>query len=236
LPGNPDSREVDQRADDDYYFAGIYTNTLANVINFYNDYTPTGIISTNEEAAERAFAGTDNEKRYHFNLPANLKPTNTLVVTYDMVDLDTTAATPHYGVEVYFNGILVAPERVITPTELGTAFSTDPFTLESVGAEAGPGYDNIVTLRGVNYSASEAGGGWMGIDYVKVDGPAAVPLKFSSSSVSNGKITLSWTGAGTLEWAPSVLGTWTPVSPAPNGTYTENIVAGQNRFYRLKAP
>ena len=42
---------------------------------------------------------------------------------------------------------------------------TEPFTLASVKAGVGPGYDNIVTLRGINYSA-EGGGKWMGIDYV----------------------------------------------------------------------
>ena len=238
LPGNPDSRELDQRADDDYYLAGVYTNTIPGIVALYGDYVPTGVVSANEESAERAFAGTDNEKRYHFNLPSGLKPTNTLTVTYDMFNLDTSVANPHYGVEVYFNGNLLSPERIITSAELDTAFTTEPFTLESVGAQVGPGYDNIVTLKGVNHNGdTDPGGGWMGIDYVKIDAPSATPLKFSSTTVSNGKITISWTGSGTLEWAPAVGGPWNPVAPAPTGgTYTEDIVAGQNRFYRLRSP
>jgi hypothetical protein len=36
-----------------------------------------------------------------------------------------------------------------------------------VNAEVGAGYDNIITLKGVNYNA-EGGGNWMGIDYVQL--------------------------------------------------------------------
>src|SRR5687767_1963682 len=55
-------------ADDDYYLAGSFTMAIASVLSFYGDYMPVGDVPANEEAAERAFAGTDNEKRYHFNL------------------------------------------------------------------------------------------------------------------------------------------------------------------------
>src|SRR5213592_1648746 len=57
LPGVPDSPEVDQQADNDYYFAGVYTNVIPSVTirPEYGDYTPVGVVSTNEEAAERAF-------------------------------------------------------------------------------------------------------------------------------------------------------------------------------------
>ena len=57
--GNPNSPETNQQADDDYYFAGEYTK----VITSNGDYVPVGTVLVNEEAAERAFAGTDNDKR-----------------------------------------------------------------------------------------------------------------------------------------------------------------------------
>jgi len=35
LPGNPASTERDTFNDDDYYFAGIYTNVIPEVVQFY---------------------------------------------------------------------------------------------------------------------------------------------------------------------------------------------------------
>src|SRR6266545_5972735 len=65
LPGSPFSTEVRLGADNDYYFAGIYTNTIPSVIALYGDYTPVGDVAVNEEAAERAFAASDLDLRYH---------------------------------------------------------------------------------------------------------------------------------------------------------------------------
>src|SRR5437868_13078589 len=120
LPGNPASPEVDQQADDDYYFAGEYSKKIQSVVDAYGDYEPVGTVLVNEEAAERAFAGTDNDKRYHFNLPRTLKPTDQLLVTFDANNLDDRAENtdPQYGVEIYFNGVLVQPEILIRPAEL----------------------------------------------------------------------------------------------------------------------
>src|SRR5439155_22542153 len=69
LPGSAFNHEVNQQADNDYYFAGVYTNVIAGNGN----YVPVGLVARNEEAAERAFAGADNDLRYHFNLPDTLK-------------------------------------------------------------------------------------------------------------------------------------------------------------------
>jgi hypothetical protein len=115
---------------------------------------------------------------------------------------------------------------------LGVAQTTPQFTLASVNAQVGLGADNIVSLKGISYSA-DGGGDWMGFDYVQLNGATAPPLQFLPPVVSNGKVTLSWTGTGTLEWAPSVLGQWTPVTPAPASGFSEDIVLTQNRFYRL---
>src|SRR5688500_4534937 len=61
LPGNPNSPETDQAADDDYYFVGDYSILIDSVINFYGAYSPLAdpVVTANEEAAERAFAGND---------------------------------------------------------------------------------------------------------------------------------------------------------------------------------
>jgi len=107
--------------------------------------------------------GPDNDLRYHFNLPATLKPTDQLLVTFDAQSLDTTLADPppYYGVEVYFNNVLIQPEIQIFTEQIDVDYTTAPFTLASVNAEVGPGWDNIVALRGINYNA-EGGGNWDG--------------------------------------------------------------------------
>jgi hypothetical protein len=158
LPGVANSPETAQLADDDYYFAGSYTT----VIPANGDYTPIGTVPVNEEAAERAFAGTDNFLRYHFNLPNTLKPSDLLAVTLDAFNLDTGAANPdpRYGVEVYFNGVKVGPEVIVRTNGLNKPITTPQFTLASVGAQTGPGFDNIVTLKGINYG-SAGGGQWI---------------------------------------------------------------------------
>ncbi len=242
LPGSPYSREVPQGADNDYYFAGVYSNTIPTVVTESGAYTPVGIVPVNEEAAERAFAGNDNDLRYHFNLPTNLKPTNEVTITFEAFNLqdpDDTVTEPRYGIEVYFNGVKVQDQIVIHTNELGQAFTTKPFTLASVNAQTGLGPDNIVSLRGVNYN-SEGGGNWMGIDYVQLNaaGGATGPQPaFVSSTVANGKLTLTWTGTGNLEWAPTLAGPWTPVTPIPASPYSEDVQIGQtSRFYRLKQP
>ena len=169
LPGIPDSPEIDRQADNDYYFAGVYTDVIASVIASYGDYAPVGVVSVDEEAAERAFAAADNDLRYHFNLPNTLKPTDLLSVTFDANNLHTDGqADPRYGVEVYFNGVLVQPEILIRPAQLGVDYTTPQFTLASVNAVVGPGADNIVSLKGVNYN-NDGGGNWMGIDYIQLD-------------------------------------------------------------------
>jgi hypothetical protein len=231
LPGNPNSPEIAQQADNDYYFAGVYTNVIAG----NGAYTPVGIVPRNEEAAERAFAGDDNDLRYHFNLPGTLQPTNLLSVTFDALNLDDPTdinTDPRYGIEVYFNNVLVQPEVIIRTNQLGVPHTTPEFTLASVNAQVGTGFDNILSLRGINYNA-EGGGNWMGIDYVQLNGATQPAPRFMSPVVGNGRVTFNWTGTGTLQWAPSVLGPWTPITPAPATGYSEDIVPAQNRFYRL---
>ena len=62
---------------------------------------------------------------------------------------------------------------------------------------------------------------------------AFVPSEFLTPTISEGQIHLNWTGAGQLEWAPTILGPWTAVDPAPLPPYSEEVVPGENRFFRL---
>jgi PEP-CTERM motif len=167
LPGSPTSTEVPQGADNDYYFAGSYTTVIAS----NGAYAPVGAVAVNEEAAERAFAAADNDLRYHFNLPTSLDANSVLSITYDALNLDDPNATntdPRYGIELYFNNVLVQPQNIIRPAQIDVDFTSAEFSLASVNAQTGPGFDNIVSLRGINYNA-QGGGNWMGIDYVRLD-------------------------------------------------------------------
>jgi hypothetical protein len=93
-------------------------------------------------------------------------PTDLLSVTFDALNLHTEGqADPRYGVEVYFNGVLVQTQIVIRPAQLNKAYTTPQFSLASVNAQVGLGFDNIVSVKGINYN-NDGGGNWMGIDYV----------------------------------------------------------------------
>ena len=231
LPGNPNSPEINQQADNDYYFAGIYSSIIAA----NGDYIPVGTVLANEEAAERAFAAADLDLRYHFNLPDTLKPTDLMAVTFDALNLHTDGqADPRFGVEVYFNGVLVQEEILIRPAELNTVYTTPEFSLAKVGAEVGAGPDNIVSLRGISYNA-DGGGNWMGIDSVQLNPVAATELPgMLPPTVSNGRVTVSWTGTGKLEWSATLGNPWTPINPVPASPFSEAILPGQKRYYRLR--
>jgi hypothetical protein len=160
-----------------------------------------------------------------------------LSITFDALNLHIDAALnpdPRYGIAVYFNGVLVQDEIIIRPAQLGTDYTTPAFSLASVSAQTGLGFDNIVSLRGINYNGS-GGGNWMGIDYVQLNHEQVVQLQFQPPTVSGGQITLNWTGSGALESAPTITGPWTEI-PAATTPYSEAVVAGQNRFYRLRSP
>lgn len=161
-PGNPDSPSVDQQADDDYYFAGEYPD-------------PIGVVD-NEEAMERAFAGTDNDLRIHFNLSEDLSSASAIRFLLSSNNLHAGEADSRYGVEVFFNGVLISPERIVRDAELNTVFTSDPITLGDVGAVFGAGGDNVVLVHGINYNA-DGGGNWMGMDYHHLEvSPDGIPV------------------------------------------------------------
>ena len=177
LPGDPASPLVNQQSDDDYYFAGTYTTVLDG-----SGYAPVGVVAVNEAGAERAYAGSDNSLRYHFNLPTDIGMNDPLAVTFDANNLHGQDGSEHYGVEVYFNGVKVADEVDVNPATLDFDFTTPSFTLADVNGATGAGPDNYVELRGINYNA-EGGGNWMGVDYVQLEAvpePSSVVLMLSA--------------------------------------------------------
>ncbi len=48
-----------------------------------------------------------------------------------------------------------------------------------------------------------------------------------------GQVKLEWKGSGQLQWAPSLLGPWTSITPQPASPYAEAVVDDANRFFRL---
>jgi hypothetical protein len=144
-------------------------------------------VARNEEAAERAFAGADLDLRYHFNLPAGLSLDTPLTFSFDPMNLDDTAADMRFGASVYVNNVLVLPEVIIRPGQLNRTIFTPPFSLTQVNAQTGQDPDNIVSLRGISYSA-DGGGNWMGLDYVRLDPvlPPPFPLDVSVDDNTHG--------------------------------------------------
>jgi len=60
------------------------------------------------------------------------------------------------------------------------------------------------------------------------------PLALNPPTLSNGQITISWTGSGTLQEATSVTGPW---GASANQTNPQTIAAtGGAKFYRIKSP
>jgi hypothetical protein len=64
--------------------------------------------------------------------------------------------------------------------------------------------------------------------------PYVPPPVFLPPVIENGQIKLQWTGTGRLLRASSVLGPWQPVEPSPASPYTESLVPGESRYYRLQ--
>jgi hypothetical protein len=61
------------------------------------------------------------------------------------------------------------------------------------------------------------------------------PLEMLKPVVINNRIVLNWIGTGALEWSTALTpGPWTPVVPAPTSPYSEDIVPGQRKFFRLR--
>lgn len=176
-PGSATSPLIAQQNDSDYYFAGVYPGSI-------------GVVASDELGFERAFAGANNTLRIHNNLAA-VNPTDLVSVSFEANNLDANGSDSRYGIEVYVNGNLLMSEMVIRLADLNTVITTPAVSAASLGITPGSGFDNIVELRGINYSADN-GGGWMGIDYTTLD---ASPVPEPSMS---GLLVLSLAGLGFL--------------------------------------
>ncbi|HOY59431.1 MAG TPA: hypothetical protein PK640_15020 [Verrucomicrobiota bacterium] len=62
------------------------------------------------------------------------------------------------------------------------------------------------------------------------------PLAFRPPVIDSGRIRLEWAGAGQLEQAASVLGPWSAIADSGAPPHTEQILPGEDRFFRLTAP
>lgn len=234
LPGNPANAELDGQSDDDYYFAGSYNTIIAT----NGSYTPVGTVAANEESVERALTAGNNQMRYHFNVPATYGPNDRIAVTFDVLNFHTGMADPRRGVEIYINGNIVMPEQIIRPAQINQDYTSPQKKLSEVGIVTGPGADNIVTLKGISYSAS-GGGDWMGVDFVKVDIDNSVQIinTFTANPTSSqpgAPVTLAWTlfePTATLSISPgvgTVTGSSVTVNPAVTTTYTLSATFGGN--------
>lgn len=64
--------------------------------------------------------------------------------------------------------------------------------------------------------------------------PYVPPPVFLPPVIENGQIKLQWSGTARLLRASSVLGPWQPVEPPPSSPYSESLVPGESRYYRLQ--
>jgi len=166
-PGNPNNTPADQQADDDYYFAGVYPPSP----------TGAGTVANDERAFERAFAGSDNDLRIHFNLDPDIyDPSTVFRFIFTPFNFDGNGSDPRYGTRVSFNGVEILPEVISRNAQVGSLIVSTQMTFGAVGASFGAGGDNVISLRGINYNA-DGGGNWMGIDYhaLEIDETSLTP-------------------------------------------------------------
>jgi hypothetical protein len=111
--------------------------------------------------------------------------------------------------------VLVQTQILIRPPQIGIAYTSPQFTLASVNAQTGPGFDNIVSLKGYNYGAT-GGGQWMGFDYVQLNAPLTSfrQLVIPDAGISVGCRSGRWQ----THYDRQLEGEPTPISCRENGT------------------
>ncbi|YCM43501.1 PEP-CTERM sorting domain-containing protein [Verrucomicrobiaceae bacterium 227] len=163
LPGDPNSPATDQQADDDYYFAGVYTNQVDGGAA----YTPVGLVTTSEIAVERAVTSGDTSLRYHFNFADSAAASDSYFVTFQMLDLDdNSTGTGAYDIDVLVNGNLI-DSFTHNASTIASPFVGSGFSLADVGGTAGAPDDNYVELRVTNPGVTSAR--WSNVDYVQLE-------------------------------------------------------------------
>jgi hypothetical protein len=184
LPGNPantggtgNARDID----DDFYFAGSY-NTVVDG----GDYTPVGIVATNERYYDRALTNGDPNMRWHFNLPDTVGRNDNFTFTIDFYSLDDDGAAEESGYDLTFfvDGEQIGEMQPHSETDLDAAQSWD-FTLDDLGGvgELGPGFDHYVEVRSQGTGNSR----WASLDYAKlnIDAGANSDLVITEISVDS---------------------------------------------------
>jgi len=125
---------------------------------------------------------------------------------------------------VYLDGV----EKVsVSTVGLGTTANSTAFNMGRVSGDNTRSFAGVLDeVRVYNRALSAAEVAAL------VNPPAPV---FLTPTNFGGQLILNWTGEGQLERAPSVLGAWTPVVPAPLSPYAAAIIPGTNGFFRLQA-
>ncbi len=168
IPGDQFSPALNQQADDDFYFAGNYTNQ----VDGGPIYTPHGIVAATEAGIERAVTNGDSTNRIHFNFQGSALPTDVYTVSFAMIDLnDNDTGTGQYDFALSVNGISLG-NFAHTQATIGTTFTSDPFTLADVNGTAGAPDDNYVELVASNDGTAAR---WSNFDYIQMDRTDAIP-------------------------------------------------------------
>jgi hypothetical protein len=128
---------------------------------------------------------------------------------------------------LYTNGVLAATATNGVPS----AQYNPPSTAVAIGSRS----DGTTLWAGKLDEVRIYGRALSGSEVAALMNPPIVPPEFFPPSLLGNQFILDWTGSGKLEWAPTVFGQWTEVMPSPGPPYAENVVTGENRFFRIKA-
>ena len=111
----------------------------------------------------------------------------------------------------------------ITNTAVVTGMRPNEFGEISISLTPGPNNNNGTTR-------------FIYLGVLKVTPRASTgPLEMLKPVIVNNKIVLNWIGTGKLEWSTALVnGTWTAILPAPTSPYSEDVVPGQRKFFRLR--
>ncbi|HYG24314.1 MAG TPA: hypothetical protein VEH04_16160 [Verrucomicrobiae bacterium] len=180
--------------------------------------TPDSYTASSTQGLENGLAAMDNPftagEVTHVGLTFNTD-TNTGLITVKVFaapgtgPIDTTSEEALLGTQMFY-----ADGSKLIKTQLNWPL------LAAVPAPAVWNYDSVRLYR-------RDPGTFAGLSSV------SAPMVFQSVVAEDGEVTLTWTGNGQLEWAPSVEGPWEAITPAPTSPYTEELVPGDARFYRL---
>jgi hypothetical protein len=106
------------------------------------------------------------------------------------------------------------------------------FIIETRYVDASGGGEGVVGLRDAEFN-------FVYVDFLNpLAPPGTVPLAFNPPVLSNGQLTISWTGTGTLLQSTNVMlpmAQWTVVPGNPSGSYTVTpATSGPQTYYRLR--